>query len=188
MNRAPRLRYLAVTGLAALLIGGISVTGITPRLIWNASASVPLGLYVLQPVGSLAVGDLVAIDPPEPLAGFITERGYTAVGVPLLKHVAALAGQRVCRSGSTITIDEAEVAEALPQDRLGRNLPVWQGCRIVGPGEVFLLNDGVRDSLDGRYFGPLPAQSVIGRAIPLWTDDAHSACRSAGAEVAPPSH
>ncbi|QRZ15976.1 S26 family signal peptidase [Paracoccus methylovorus] len=183
-----RRRYLAVTGLAVLQIGSISATNITPRLIWNASASVPLGLYVLRPAGDLTVGDLVAVDPPESLAGFITERGYTAVGVPLLKHVAALAGQRVCRSGSTITIDETSVSEALPQDRLGRDLPVWQGCRILMPGEVFLLNAGIPDSLDGRYFGPLPAHSVIGRAIPLWTDDALSDRAPAGAEVAPPSH
>ena len=25
------------------------------------------------------------------------------------------------------------------------------------------------DSYDGRYFGPLPAASIIGRAIPVWT-------------------
>jgi hypothetical protein len=25
------------------------------------------------------------------------------------------------------------------------------------------------DSLDGRYFGFLPASSVIGRAVPVWT-------------------
>ena len=27
------------------------------------------------------------------------------------------------------------------------------------------------DSLDGRYFGPLPVKSIIGRAVPLWTDE-----------------
>jgi type IV secretory pathway protease TraF len=27
------------------------------------------------------------------------------------------------------------------------------------------------DSLDGRYFGPLPASAVIGRAVPVWTDE-----------------
>ncbi|WP_414153821.1 S26 family signal peptidase [Paracoccus denitrificans] len=174
MNRAPRLRYLAVAGLAVLLIGGISAIDIPPRLIWNASASVPLGFYLLQPVEDLIIGDLVAVDPPEPLASFIAEHGYIAVSVPLLKHVAALPGQRVCRAGSTISIDNAAVADALPRDRIGRDLPVWQGCRILRPGEVFLLNAGVQDSLDGRYFGPLPAQSVIGRAVPLWTSDAQS--------------
>ena len=34
------------------------------------------------------------------------------------------------------------------------------------------MNRQVRDSLDGRYFGPLPATAIIGRAIPLWTDEA----------------
>lgn len=188
MTRRSRTAYLAATALAALLIGGISVTDVTPRLIWNASASVPLGLYALRPTDTFTVGDLVAVDPPKPLASFITERGYVSAGVPLLKHVVALPGQRVCRSGSTITIDEAEVAEALPQDSIGRDLPVWQGCRILKPGEVFLLNAGVGDSLDGRYFGPLPTHSIIGRAIPLWTDDEHPGSARSGAEAAQPSH
>ena len=34
------------------------------------------------------------------------------------------------------------------------------------------MNPGVRDSLDGRYFGVLPASSIIGRAAPVWTDEA----------------
>ncbi|HGI8196029.1 TPA: S26 family signal peptidase, partial [Citrobacter freundii] len=55
--------------------------------------------------------------------------------------------------------------------RRGRSLPIWQGCRMVADGELFLMNWQVRDSLDGRYFGPLPANSVIGRATPLYTDE-----------------
>ena len=53
----------------------------------------------------------------------------------------------------------------------GNPLPVWRGCRVVAEGELFLMNGQVRDSLDGRYFGPLPASAVIGRAIPLYTDE-----------------
>ena len=30
------------------------------------------------------------------------------------------------------------------------------------------MNPRSADSLDGRYFGPLPAASIVGRAIPLW--------------------
>ena len=44
-------------------------------------------------------------------------------------------------------------------------------CRVIRDGELFLMNWDVRDSLDGRYFGPVPASSVIGRALPLWTDE-----------------
>lgn len=164
--------YFWTTYLTALTIGGLSFLDIAPRLIWNASASVPVGFYTLRDEPQPLVGDLVVVEPPESLATFMIERGYIAPGVPLLKHIAALPGQRVCRLRSTITVDGAETGEALERDRMGRDLPVWQGCRVISDGEIFLMNWDVRDSLDGRYFGPIPASSVIGRAVPLWTDEA----------------
>ncbi|REF68306.1 MULTISPECIES: S26 family signal peptidase [Paracoccus] len=188
MTSWKRAAYLAATGLAVLVTGAVSVTEIAPRLIWNASASVPLGLYVLRPVGNPSVGDLVAVDPPEPLARFVTARGYVGPGVPLLKRVAALPGQKVCRVGSAVTVDGVATATALARDSRSRDLPVWRGCRVIGGDEIFLLNPGVRDSLDGRYFGSLPAAAVIGRAIPLWTDaagDGRFRRPATGAETAP---
>ncbi|MEQ8165802.1 MAG: S26 family signal peptidase, partial [Alphaproteobacteria bacterium] len=68
-------------------------------------------------------------------------------------------------------VDWNAMAEARDLDRAGRALPVWQGCQSIGDGEVFLLNWQHPDSLDGRYFGPLPQSAVIGRAIPLLTDE-----------------
>ncbi|UFM64088.1 S26 family signal peptidase [Paracoccus sp. MA] len=168
MIRRTRTAYLAATAAAVLVIAAVSVTEIAPRLIWNASASVPVGLYALRPIDDLTIGDLVAVTPPGPLAQFVTARGYVGPGVPLLKRAAALPGTRVCRSGDTITVDGKAIGKARGCDSLGRPLPIWQGCRVIGGDEIFLLNPGVRDSLDGRYFGPLPAASVIGRAIPLW--------------------
>ncbi|WP_407808323.1 S26 family signal peptidase, partial [Staphylococcus aureus] len=82
--------------------------------------------------------------------------GYLPRGVPLLKRVAGLPGQRVCRSGRTITVDGRAIGDALDRDRRGRELPTWQGCRVIADDELFLMNWQVRDSLDGRYFGPLP--------------------------------
>lgn len=57
------------------------------------------------------------------------------------------------------------------RDGRGRALPVWQGCRVVAESELFLMNWQSADSLDGRYFGPTPASAVIGRALPVWTDE-----------------
>lgn len=71
----------------------------------------------------------------------------------------------------TITVDGIKTGMALKRDRAGRDLPVWQGCRRIASGEVFLMNWQVRDSLDGRYFGLLPTSQIIGRAVPLWTDE-----------------
>jgi type IV secretory pathway protease TraF len=65
------------------------------------------------------------------------------------------------------------MGDALDRDHLGRPLPIWHGCRVVGAGNVFLMNRQSGDSLDGRYFGPLPTTTVVGRADPLWTDQEH---------------
>ena len=141
-----------------------------PWLVWNASASVPIGLYAVAAITEVQARDLVVVRPPELLARFLADGGYLPRGVPLLKHVAALAGQSVCRIGVTITVDDIEVGAARNRDSRGRSLPVWQGCRVIGRAEVFLMNPQSADSLDGRYFGPLPATSIVGRAIPLWTE------------------
>ena len=166
-----RRRTLAVTALAVIGIAATSAADWPVKLIWNATASAPIGFYTVEPAERIEVPELVAVMPPEPLAAFMVERGYVGRGVPLLKRVVGLPGQRVCRNGRAITVNGVEMAEALQRDRIGRELPVWQGCRIIGDGEIFLMNWQVRDSLDGRYFGPIPASSVIGRALPLWTDE-----------------
>lgn len=165
-----RSGYLLAVGVGVLAIGVDSFLHVTPKLIWNASASVPIGLYLLVPARALRHSELVAARPPEALAEFFARRGYLPLGVPLMKHIAGLPGQRVCRIGVTITVDGAVLGKALARDSRGRPLPVWQGCRRLAAGQVFLMNPTVPDSLDGRYFGPLPARSILGRAIPLLTD------------------
>ena len=154
--------------LGALMLAFSWCAHPTPWLLWNASASVPIGLYAVHPVGPLHVGQLLIISPPAPLARFLAARRYLPMGVPLIKHVAALPGQTVCRLGRKITIDGMAQAEALDRDTRGRPLPVWQGCQKLTPHEIFLLNIGVPDSLDGRYFGPLLDTAIIGRATPFW--------------------
>ena len=166
-----RRRYVMATATAASAFAAafvaIAVADPFPRVIWNASASAPIGLYRIHPDRDPPTGALVAIAPPERLSRWLSARGYLPEGVPLLKHVAAKAGQRVCRIGAVVSVDARRVATARARDGQGRPLPVWQGCRTLEPGEIFLLNPSVSDSLDGRYFGPLPASAVIGRAMPL---------------------
>jgi conjugative transfer signal peptidase TraF len=163
-----RLATIVVTfGAVALVISTMGEA--TPAYIWNASKSVPIGLYQLQPAGRLTVTELVAVRPPEPLATFLDLNGYLPIGVPLLKRVLALPGQTVCRKGLAISVDTIDVGEAQTRDSRGRPLPVWQGCRVVGADELFLMNWQSEDSLDGRYFGFVPQSSVIGKALPVWT-------------------
>ena len=166
MNR----RYLRATVAIASLFGGLFAAvawlAPAPRLLWNPSASAPIGLYWIDPGATPRAGDLVAVQPPALLRAWLAERHYLPAGIPLLKRVAALPGARICRSGVFVTIDGVAAARAMARDRLGRALPFWLGCRIVGPDELFLLN-AAPDSLDGRYFGPLPAAGLLGVAHPV---------------------
>ena len=164
-----RLAYVMSTSFVVLAIAGRSSVSITPKLIWNASASAPIGLYTVRTAADLGVTDLVAVDAPEPLTSFLKEREY--LGVPLMKRIAALPGQTVCRIGRNVSVDAIAMGEALARDRRGRELPVWQGCWTLRANEIFLMNWDVQDSLDGRYFGPVPKNSIVGRALPLWTDE-----------------
>jgi len=142
-----------------------------PILLWNVSASVPVGLYSLESTDRRYLFELVAVLPPEPLASFLATGNYLPRGVPMLKHILALPGQTVCRDGLVVTIDEVAVGMARERDRSGRALPVWQGCRVVAQDALFLMNLRSADSLDGRYFGPLPLSAVIGRAHPVWVEE-----------------
>jgi len=138
-----------------------------PHLIWNASPSVPIGFYRVRVGDTVSRGDLAVVAPPPTIASFLDKGGYLPLGLPLLKRVAALPGQTVCRTRNTISIDGDAVAVAQTTDRLGRVLPVWSGCRTLAADQLFFLNADREDSLDGRYFGPLPAATVIGRATPM---------------------
>jgi conjugative transfer signal peptidase TraF len=140
-----------------------------PRFVWNASESVPIGLYSVQPVDQLMVTSLVVAIPPEPIATFLAEGGYLPRDVPLIKRILALPGQSLCRNELLISVNGIEMGAARERDRLGRPLPAWQGCRVLARGEVFLMNWDEPASLDGRYFGPIPSSAIVGRAEPLWT-------------------
>lgn len=151
------------------------------RLIWNASASVPVGLYRIVPLDvsesdRLDVTDLAVVMPPDDLATFLGERHYLPKGLPLLKRALALGGTEVCRVGSAIIAYDMSYGRARERDGQGRLLPVWQGCRILADGEAFFMNWDSPDSFDSRYFGPLPLTTVIGRAIPIWTADDPNPC------------
>lgn len=159
--------FLTAGALAALLLPALHAMPL--RLVWNASASVPVGLYRIEPPASIGVGDLVLVRPSPALEALMAERRYVEYGVPLLKPVAAVAGATVCRTKLSVTIDGHAAAPALPNDRLGRPLPRWSGCRRLRADEFFLIAPASAASFDSRYFGPVTRTQIIGRAMPVWT-------------------
>lgn len=163
-----RFGYVMTTYFAMMSMVFTGFVHPSARLVWNASASVPTGLYRAYPDAAIQVGDLVSVTPPKALETFLAQRHYLPRGVPLLKPVAAMAGQKICRRNQRISVDGRPLGNALRVDRHGRRLPEWSGCRRLEAGQVFLMSESVPDSFDGRYFGPLPASAVCAKLVPLW--------------------
>ncbi|TIU81156.1 MAG: S26 family signal peptidase, partial [Mesorhizobium sp.] len=122
-----RFGYVMVTYVLTMGMATAAFVDSPTKLIWNASASTPIGLYSIAPADRFEVTDLVAVRAPEPLAAFMVERGYIGRGVPMMKRVAGVAGQEVCRRDHAITVDGVPMGDALERDHLGRSLPVWKG-------------------------------------------------------------
>jgi len=165
-----RRRFLLAGVVAVAALSTLAVP-VSRYAVWNMTASVPTGLYAIRGKASLHVGERVAIDPPPEMRRLLAKRGYLPTGVPLIKRIAAVSGQRVCRFGHGVTIDGEFAGAARARDRLGRPLPAWFGCRKLRSGELFVMNPAAPGSFDGRYFGPLKLGTVIGRATPVWTDE-----------------
>ncbi len=166
-----RIATMLATAVSSITLGTSAFVDPPKALIWNASASAPIGLYAVQSADDLDVTDLVAVAAPPLIAEFMADRGYLPMGVPMMKRVLALPGQTVCRHGLDIIAYGSTIGHARERDNAGRKMPVWQGCRRIADNELFLMNFDVPDSVDGRYFGPFPRGFIIGRALPIFTDE-----------------
>ena len=151
---------LSVIFIAAL--GAITLFPPSDYLIWNPTESAPKGLY-WRSDGPLISGTWAVVSGKAPAAKWIAENGFLAADWPIIKRVAGVQGDEVCRRGVDVFINETHVATALEEDSQGHQLPVWSGCFIVGNDQLFLLNNHPR-SLDGRYFGATNKEDVTGGA------------------------
>jgi len=160
-----RHSWLASTAIPVFALAVTSVISLPKKLIYNASASAPIGLYWIdnRPIERR---DYVLVHVPERIRNLVQERGYLPPDVPLLKRVVGVDGDRICRHSDEITVNGSVVAFAKRRDGQGRELPGWHGCHILTEQTVFLLQDHPQ-SFDGRYFGPVERSLIIGRATRL---------------------
>jgi type IV secretory pathway protease TraF len=151
----------AVLGVSVFFLTlGALIAARTPAVaLVNESPSVPRGLYLRQPGAAPARGAMVAL--PQPA---LARRYLGALGMPgevlLIKRVAAVGGDRVCRHGAVVRTP-GRVVPVLDRDRRGAVLPGWTGCRRLAADELFLLGD-TPGSFDSRYFGPVRTRDLEG--------------------------
>jgi type IV secretory pathway protease TraF len=96
------------------------------------------------------------------------QRRYIPANVPLVKRVAAVAGDEVCALGQEIFVNGKWVVERRIADSKGRPMKWWSGCVRLRGGQLFLLMSDSPASFDGRYFGVTEGGLVVGKARLLW--------------------
>ena len=118
--------------------------------------------------GDIGRGDVIVFRHP----------GQAADADDLIKRVVALGGETFEIRGTQVYIDGARLEEPYlpPVGSTHPTVPI-PGCvndpepdRCVVPdGKLLVLGDNRPDSRDGRYFGPIDADTVVGRAFfKLW--------------------
>lgn len=172
--RVDKLRRRTLGRRIAAFGVGIASLGLTitfppsPRLVWNASASAPIGLYWVTPDAVIEPGDMVIARVPDPWRMMAAQRRYIPANVPLVKRVAAVAGDEVCALGQEVFVNGRWSAARRIADAAGRPMPAWSGCLRLRGRQLFLLMADSPASFDGRYFGVIDAPQVVGKARLLW--------------------
>ena len=132
-------------------------------------------------------GDIVVFDPP---ASWAVETN----GVPLIKRVIGLPGDRVELRDGEVLVNGASLpepylyraADGTPQstEPQGEGASEW----VVPDGSLFVMGDHRQDSSDSRTFGPIEIAHVVGRAwLRYWPFAAFGVLERPSYGGAPPS-
>ncbi|NRP90535.1 conjugative transfer signal peptidase TraF [Rhizobium mongolense subsp. loessense] len=171
-------RILLFLAGATVVMSVVAATAFAGGYRLNLTPSEPLGLWRIEELQRpVAIGDLVFLCPPT-TAMFVEawRRGYLRRGLcaggfaPLIKTVAALAGQRVDITDRVFIDGRPLPASSVRgRDGEGRTLTPSPGG-IIPPHHLF-LHSPFASSYDSRYFGPVPDSGLLGLARPVLTFD-----------------
>lgn len=169
--------YLKTGAAFAFATGAFwAFTNLVPySLVWNHTASLPIGLYLSEdtahravPVGAMAC---FAYHAP----AWANSRHYFYEGVSLCKYVKGLAGDVLLRkNGEWVALsqtgDARRVGAMASRDHYGRALPqdaLKEGP--IPPGMVVMSAPQHSNSLDSRYLGLVAQDALRTRIYPLIT-------------------
>jgi len=98
---------------------------------------------------------------------------YNSDGVQekqLIKRVIALPGERLVVANGVVTIYNKQYPNGFDPDKTlpyfkGKTIPYTSGNinMVIPKNDIFVMGDNRTDSLDSRYFGPIPVKNIIGK-------------------------
>jgi conjugative transfer signal peptidase TraF len=173
LSKQHRRRGLTPAILAwaiAPCVAGAALTAAAPQpsVLWNGTASEPVGLYI-RTASPPAAGRIIAFRAPAPAFPYADDRMGYLHRLTILKEIAAGQGDVVCTRSGVLTINGRWRAPVFERDPRGRLLPQWRGCRVLAKDEFFVFSDRIPNSFDSRYYGPVMRAQIMGVFQPLAT-------------------
>jgi signal peptidase I len=115
---------------------------------------------VVTRYGVLRRGDVVVFYPPaDSSQGAPLGSGFR---IPEIKRIIGLPGETVSASGATTFINGRPLSEPYLAPGALPGSPVV--TQVIPAGHYFVMGDNRDDTADSRFYGPIPARSVIGVA------------------------
>jgi signal peptidase I len=111
-------------------------------------------------MGNVQRGDIVVFHSPSNLSSACHD-----TQVPfLIKRVIGLGGETISSIGNNVYINGTMIPEPWFK---GRTVALGPAIKkqVIPEGDVFLLGDNRAISCDSRYWGPVPASSIVGKAM-----------------------
>lgn len=172
LRRIARLAVLAATPTLGFVAAAYAF-----GLRLNLSPSIAPGIYRVtnEPIERGAT--VIACLPTE-LSALARARDYISAGscadgnAPIGKRVAAFPGDTVTLTPRGLSVNGLALPNTRPlaRDQQGRPLAhLAYGQYLVNVGQIWLVSTHSSRSFDSRYFGPVPASSIVSRVRPMIT-------------------
>jgi conjugative transfer signal peptidase TraF len=169
-------RFLVPFGAALVAFAG-AVAGFTVfgGLTVTLGASLPTIIVRYEPGAPVARGQIASVCFPRDVIDFARRYDvrWFGTGCPtgdghVFKIVAAVAGDRVTIARTGVTIDNVPFPMSAPlyPERVFPEV-VLDRAFVVPDGDVIVMGWSP-ESIDARYFGPLPVSAIRGRITPVW--------------------
>ena len=143
---------LLLVAAAVLLVSGVLPLQAIRIPTDSMTPTISPGDHLLldkRDVAGPAVGDVVVVH--DPLGDGL-----------IVKRVVAVGGDTIGFEDGILVRNGRPVDEPYTTDFLDG---VYYGPDVVPPGQLYLLGDNRFDSEDSRNFGPVPADTVVGRVV-----------------------